>query len=100
MQKENTLREEVKKFEEKDDAITATVEEVKEKESEKEQKVAENQKVKELEVAEEATKAKIEKEFLDDKVKKDLDSLTKKEVETTPEPFLPPELRGVKVPAL
>ena len=58
----------------------------------KEQKVDENQKMKEAE----ADELKGKKDFLDDKIKQDLKLLKEKEVETTPEPFLPPELRGAK----
>lgn len=101
-EKDGTLRPEVKNFEDKDDNDpVSTQEEVDKKDEERKEKKAEAQKLRELEEEADKAKVKAQKEFLDEKVKKDIKLLKEKEdakAAASAAPFIPPELQGVKLP--
>lgn len=103
--KDGTLREAAKNFQEKDDKTTATEKEAADQDEDKKEKKVEAQKLKELEDDAEKEKVKAQKEFLDDKIKKDLSLLKDKTAaptekkEAAPAPFIPPELKGLNIPA-
>lgn len=90
MGSDSTLREVVKEFDEKDDNITETEEEYKKRKESKKEDQEDAQRLRELQEEADKAKKKGEKDFLDEKVKKDLAAASSNS-------FLPAELQGSKL---